>query len=47
MDFLAIISLFVGTIGLTYGVGSAVRIGKLVAHLKDQGVIDKDYSLRS
>ena len=45
MDIIAIISLFAGVMGLTYGLISVFTIKKLVAHLKEQGVIDKNFSI--
>lgn len=43
MDVVAIIGLFAGAMGLTAGVGATIGLKKLIAHLKERGVIDKKY----
>lgn len=43
MDSLAIIGLFAGIMGLNFGVIAFIGLKKLIAHLKERGVIDEKY----
>ena len=43
MDLVAIIGLFAGIMGLTFGFVALIGLKKLIAHLKERGVIDEKY----
>ena len=43
MDLIAIIALFAGITGLTFGSVAFIGLKKLIAHLKERGVIDEKY----
>ena len=43
MDFVSIIALFSGIIGLTIGIGTARAYTKLVFHLREKNLIDQDF----